>query len=52
MVISLREALRSALFLALQNEGIWMDDHAGGYVLSEKKELAEALMKKITEEGG
>ena len=40
---SLREALRSPLFRALQNGGILKDDHAGGCVLYEKRAQVEAL---------
>ena len=41
---SLREALHSPLFTALQNGDILLDDHEGGCVLYEKRELVEALM--------
>ena len=41
---SLREALRSPLFLALQKNDILLDDHEGGCVLNEKKELVEQLL--------
>ena len=41
---SLREALHSPLFTALQNGDILLDDHDGGCVLYEKRELVEALM--------
>ena len=40
---SLREALESPLFSALQTSGILMDDHVGGCVLYEKKHMVEAL---------
>ena len=43
---SLREAVRSPLFLALQNEDILKDDHDGGCVLYEKRELVEQLMRR------
>lgn len=43
---SLREAMRSPLFTALRDGGILMDDHAGGCVLYEKRELVEALLTK------
>ena len=43
---SLREAVRSPLFLALQNEDILKDDHEGGCVLYEKRELVEQLMRR------
>ena len=41
---SLREALRSPLFLALQSGGILLDDHEGGCVLYEKRELVEKIL--------
>ncbi len=41
---SLREALRSPLFLAVQKNDILLDDHEGGCVLNEKKELVEQLL--------
>lgn len=41
---SLKEAMNSRLFLALQNENVLMEDHAGGCVLFEKKEQVEALL--------
>lgn len=41
---SLREAMNSGLFKALQNEGVLMDDHDGGCVLYEKKHEVEALL--------
>ena len=40
---SLREALRSPLFTALRDGGLLLDDHAGGCVLYEKRELVERL---------
>ena len=43
---SLREALRSPLFRALQSGGLLDDDHAGGCVLYEKRALVEALLNK------
>ncbi|MCR5831319.1 MAG: radical SAM protein [Lachnospiraceae bacterium] len=43
---SLREAMHSPLFVALQSGDILMDDHDGGCVLYEKRELVEQLMKK------
>ena len=43
---SLREALHSPLFTALKDGGILIDDHAGGCVLYEKRELVEALLVK------
>ncbi len=41
---SLREAMHSPLFIALQNGDILLDDHDGGCVLYEKRELVEALI--------
>ena len=41
---SLREALRSPLFTALRSGDILLDDHDGGCVLYEKRELVEALL--------
>lgn len=41
---SLREALRSPLFTALQSGDILLDDHSGGCVLYNKHELVEALI--------
>ncbi len=41
---SLREALRSPLFTALRDGGILMDDHEGGCVLYEKRELVESIL--------
>lgn len=41
---SLREALRSRLFLALQTQDVLREDHAGGCVLFEKKEQVEQLL--------
>ena len=41
---SLREAMHSPLFLALQKGDILMDDHDGGCVLYEKRELVEKLL--------
>ena len=43
---SLREAMHSPLFLALQKGDILMDDHDGGCVLYEKRELVKQLMAK------
>ena len=42
---SLRAALRSPLFQALQAEGVLMEDHPGGCVLNEKRAEVERLMK-------
>ena len=41
---SLREALKSPLFHALQEQNILDDDHAGGCVLYEKRDQVEALL--------
>ncbi|MBQ4464334.1 MAG: radical SAM protein [Oscillospiraceae bacterium] len=41
---SLRDALHSPLFTALQDGGVLMDDHEGGCVLYEKRELVESLL--------
>lgn len=41
---SLREALHSPLFTALRDGGVLMDDHEGGCVLYEKRELVEKLL--------
>ena len=41
---SLREALHSPLFTALRDGGILLDDHEGGCVLYEKRELVENLL--------
>ena len=43
---SLRDAMRSPLFTALREGEILSDDHAGGCVLYEKRELVEALLKQ------
>ena len=41
---SLREALHSPLFLALQNGNLLVDDQDGGCVLYEKRALVEQLL--------
>ena len=41
---SLREAMNSRLFKALQSEGVLLDDHDGGCVLYEKRKEVEALL--------
>ena len=41
---SLREAMHSPLFMVLQSGDILKDDHDGGCVLYEKRELVEQLM--------
>jgi len=43
---SLRDALHSPLFTALRDGNILNDDHAGGCVLYEKRELVESLLAK------
>ena len=43
---SLRDALHSPLFTALRDGNILMDDHEGGCVLYEKRELVESLLPK------
>ena len=42
---SLKDALHSPLFMALKNGDILKDDHKGGCVLYEKRELVENLLK-------
>lgn len=42
---SLKEAIHSPLFKALQSGDILMDDHEGGCVLYEKKDQVEALLQ-------
>ena len=48
---SLKKAMHSPLFMALQSGDILMDDHDGGCVLYEKRKLVEELMKaaEVTE---
>ena len=41
---SLREALHSPLFMALRDGGVLTDDHEGGCVLYEKRELVEGIL--------
>jgi len=43
---SLREAMHSPLFTALRSGDILLDDHDGGCVLYEKRELVEALLSR------
>ena len=43
---SLREAMSSPLFTALRSGDLLLDDHKGGCVLYEKRELVEALIKQ------
>ncbi len=42
---SLRDALKSPLFLSLQEEGVLMEDHPGGCVLHEKRAQVESLLR-------
>ena len=42
---SLREALKSKLFVALQTQHVLMEDHAGGCVLFERKSQVEELLQ-------
>lgn len=44
--LSLREAMRSPLFTALRDGNFLTEDHTGGCVLFEKRELVESLLKK------
>ena len=44
--VSLREALRSPLFVALREGELLEDDHAGGCVLYEKREQVKALLRQ------
>ena len=41
---SLREAMKSRLFMELQNGGVLNDDHKGGCVLYEKRKQVEAIL--------
>lgn len=41
---SVREALKSRLFTKLRDSGAMMEEHAGGCVLFEKKELVEEFL--------
>ena len=41
---SLREAMHSPLFMALQSGDVLLDNHAGGCVLYEKRELVESFI--------
>ncbi len=40
------EALKSPLFMALQNGGLLNDDHKGGCVLYENRKQVESLLNK------
>ena len=42
---SLRDALHSPLFLALQSGGVLLDDHEGGCILYEKRDLVESILR-------
>ena len=42
------EAMSSALFRALRDEGHLLEDHAGGCVLYEKRDLVERILKGLT----
>lgn len=41
---SLREALHSSLFMKLQSSGTLMEDHAGGCVLYENRDVVERYL--------
>lgn len=41
---SLRDAMKSKLFLDLQNEGVLLDDHKGGCVLYQKRDQVQELL--------
>lgn len=43
---SLREAMNSGLFRALRDNGHLLEDHVGGCVLYEKRELVEQLLRE------
>ena len=43
---SLREAIASPLFRALQEQGVLSGQHVGGCVLYEKRDQVEALLKR------
>ncbi len=43
---SVKEALNSRLFQNLQKKNVLLEDHAGGCVLFEKRELVEALLSE------
>ena len=43
---SLREAMNSGLFRALRDNGHLLEDHVGGCVLFEKRELVEKLLRE------
>jgi hypothetical protein len=43
---SLKEAMNSGLFRALRDNGHLLEDHVGGCVLYEKRELVEKLLNE------
>ncbi len=45
---SLRDAMNSKLFRTLRENGHLLEDHAGGCVLYEKRELVERIMSGQT----
>ncbi len=45
---SLRDALQSPLFRALQDDGLLLDNHVGGCTLHMNKDKVEALLQKST----
>lgn len=47
---SLRQALRSPLFTALQMQNVLMEEHSGGCVLFERKDAVEALLAGSVQE--
>ncbi len=48
---SLKEALKSPLFRALQTEGLLQDDHVGGCTLYMNKEKVEAILNSEVQNG-
>lgn len=46
---SLREALKSPLFMALREQNLLMEEHSGGCVLFERRESVEAILAESTE---
>lgn len=46
---SLREALHSPLFTALRDRNVLMEEHSGGCVLFERREIVEAIMSENAE---
>ena len=45
---SLKEAMSSSLFRALRDNGHLLEEHVGGCVLNEKKDLVERLLREST----